>query len=51
MRERLIKAAKYSQDRRSLTVLVDDSAPGGERWEKIAIPFDPDLFEHMIEHK
>ena len=26
------------------------SAPGGARTEKVGLPFDPDLFDHMVEH-
>ena len=29
---------------------VKETAPGGERWEKVGLPFDPDLFDHMVEH-
>ena len=29
---------------------VKRTAPGGERWEKVGLPFDPDLFDHMVEH-
>lgn len=26
------------------------TAPGGVRTEKVGLPFDPDLFDHMVEH-
>lgn len=26
------------------------TAPGGARTEKVGLPFDPDLFDHMVEH-
>lgn len=42
--------ATYSDDRRSLYVTLNEHAPGGARTEKVVLPFDPDLFEHMLEH-
>ncbi len=27
-----------------------DSAPGGRRTEKVGLPYDPDLFDHMVSH-
>eukprot|EP00891_Asterochloris_glomerata_P002381 jgi/Astpho2/2381/Aster-05640 len=50
VRERQIDSAQYTLDRRSLKVHVKRTAPGGERWEKVGLPFDPDLFDHMVEH-
>ena len=27
-----------------------ENAPGGKRTEKVGLPYDPDLFDHMVEH-
>ena len=27
-----------------------DTAPGGRRTEKVGLPYDPDLFDHMVSH-
>jgi len=31
-------------------VTTKDSAPGGRRTEKVGLPYDPDLFDHMVSH-
>ena len=31
-------------------VTTKATAPGGARTEKVGLPFDPDLFDHMVEH-
>lgn len=31
-------------------VTLKATAPGGARTEKVGLPFDPDLFDHMVEH-
>jgi hypothetical protein len=41
---------KYTDDRRSVFVTTKASAPGGVRNCKVALPFDPDLFDTMVEH-
>ena len=41
---------KFSHDHRTVLVTTKASAPGGRRTEKVALPYDPDLFNHMIEH-
>ena len=48
--ERQVEKALYSGDRRSLYVTTKATAPGGVRTEKVGLPFDPDLFDHMVEH-
>ena len=48
--ERKVEKAKYSGDRLSISVTTKATAPGGARTEKVGLPFDPDLFDHMIEH-
>lgn len=40
----------YAADKRSVMVTTKASAPGGARTEKVGLPFDPDLFDHMVEH-
>ena len=41
---------KYTGDKRSVVVTTKATAPGGMRTEKVGLPFDPDLFDHMVEH-
>lgn len=41
---------KYAGDKRSVMVTTKATAPGGMRTEKVGLPFDPDLFDHMVEH-
>lgn len=41
---------KYAGDKRSVMVTTRATAPGGARTEKVGLPFDPDLFDHMVEH-
>jgi cell division protease FtsH len=48
--ERRIEKVRYTPDRRALIVETKKNAPGGKRIEKVGIPFDPDLFDHMVEH-
>ena len=31
-------------------VTTKANAPGGKRTEKVGLPYDPDLFDHMVEH-
>lgn len=42
--------AIYTNDRRSLKIKLNERAEGGVRWDKVSLPFDPDLYEHMLEH-
>ena len=48
--ERQVESARYTLDRRSILVTTKATAPGGARTEKVGLPFDPDLFDHMVEH-
>lgn len=41
---------KYSGDKRTVMVTTKATAPGGIRTEKVGLPFDPDLYDHMVEH-
>jgi hypothetical protein len=50
VKERQVDTVRYSDDRRSVFVTTKASAPGGARTEKVGLPFDPDLFDHMVEH-
>ncbi|KAI7835886.1 hypothetical protein COHA_010231 [Chlorella ohadii] len=50
VRERKIDHARYSHDRRTIYVTTKANAPGGVRTEKVGLPFDPDLYDHMLEH-
>ena len=31
-------------------VTTKANAPGGQRTEKVGLPYDPELFDHMVEH-
>ena len=46
----VVLQVKYAADKRSVMVTTKASAPGGARTEKVGLPFDPDLFDHMVEH-
>ncbi len=41
---------KYTLDKRAVWVTTKENAPGGVRTEKVGLPYDPDLFYHMVEH-
>ena len=41
---------KYTGDKRSVWVTTKANAPGGQRTEKVGLPYDPELFDHMVEH-
>ena len=46
----LSSQVKYSNDKRAVIVTTKATAPGGARTEKVGLPFDPDLFDHMVEN-
>lgn len=50
IKERQVEKVRYTNDRRSVFVTTKATAPGGARVEKVGLPFDPDLFDHMVEH-
>ncbi|KAL3153794.1 hypothetical protein ABBQ32_013378 [Trebouxia sp. C0010 RCD-2024] len=50
IQEGSIERVKYAADKRSIMVTTKATAPGGARTEKVGLPFDPDLFDHMVEH-
>lgn len=50
IQERSIERVRYAADKRSVMVTLKATAPGGARTEKVGLPFDPDLFDHMVEH-
>ena len=41
---------KFTGDKRSVWVTTKANAPGGVRTEKVGLPYDPELFDHMVEH-
>lgn len=41
---------KFSNDYKTVEVQTLDTAPGGARTEKVALPYDPDLYHHMVQH-
>lgn len=45
-----VESVKYTSDRRSVVVRTRNSAPGGARVEKVGLPYDPELFDHMVNH-
>ncbi|KAI3432765.1 hypothetical protein D9Q98_004305 [Chlorella vulgaris] len=50
VRERKVEQVKYTNDRRSIIVTTKPTAPGGARTEKVGLPFDPQLLDHMVMH-
>ncbi len=48
--ERQVESVRYTADRRSVFVKTKASAPGGARVEKVGLPYDPELFDHLIEN-
>jgi len=42
--------AQPSGDHRSLTVRTKESAPGGARTQSVGIPYDEELFDHLLSH-
>ncbi len=40
----------YTADCRSVWVTTKASAPGGARTEKVGLPWDPELYDHMLTH-
>lgn len=45
-----VESVRYTPDRRSVVVKTKASAPGGARTEKVGLPYDPELFDHLINH-
>lgn len=45
-----VECIRYTPDRRSVYVRTKASAPGGARTEKVGLPYDPELFDHLINH-
>lgn len=45
-----MQQVEFTSDQRVVTVVTKASAPGGKRKERIALPPDPDLFDHLVEH-
>lgn len=41
---------ELTQDQRIAKVTTLATAPGGLRTERVALPPDPDLFDHLVEH-
>lgn len=41
---------EFTADKRAVRVTTKDTAPGGRRTEKVGLPYDPDLFDHMVAH-
>lgn len=48
--EHRIERVRYAEDHRSVYVTTKATAPGGARTEKVGLPYDPDLFDHLIQH-
>jgi len=40
----------FTADKRAVRVTTKDTAPGGRRTEKVGLPYDADLFDHMVSH-
>lgn len=41
---------RYAHTRQSVWVTTKDNAPGGRRTEKVGLPYDPELFDHLVLH-
>lgn len=41
---------RFSQDYKTAEVQTTADAPGGARTERVGLPYDPDLFHHMVQH-
>lgn len=50
IRERKIERVVYTADRRAVNVTTKNTAPMGKRTDTIVLPYDPDLFNHMVTH-
>ncbi|GMH43653.1 hypothetical protein BSKO_11575 [Bryopsis sp. KO-2023] len=48
VREGHVEKVKYTSDHRSVVVDLKESAPGGARQVKVGLPYDPDLFDHLV---
>ncbi len=40
----------FARDYKTAKVTTTADAPGGARTEKVALPFDPDLYHHIVTH-
>lgn len=48
--ERQVESVALSADRRSMRVVTKDTAPGGRRTQRIGLPYDPHLYDHLMIH-
>ena len=40
----------FTPDYRVIKVHTTPAAPGGERIERVGLPPDPDLYDHLVQH-
>jgi hypothetical protein len=40
----------FAADYKTVKVTTTADAPGGARTERVALPYDPDLYHHMVTH-
>jgi len=50
VRDGHVERARYGKDERTLMVTLKETAPGGAREVKIGLPYDPELYNHMLMH-
>mmetsp|Transcript_12892 Transcript_12892/g.38943 ORF Transcript_12892/g.38943 Transcript_12892/m.38943 type:complete len:1018 (-) Transcript_12892:2774-5827(-) len=50
VQHRMVEKVRYTFDSRSVIVTTKETAPGGARTEKVGLPFDPDLYNHLVTH-
>ena len=50
LKKGLAMQIKYSNDYKTVEVQTKETAPGGARTERVALPYDPDLYHHMAQH-
>jgi ATP-dependent metalloprotease FtsH len=51
VRENRVERVRFTDDKRAFWVTTKANAPGGVRVEKIGIPFDPQLPDHLLMHR
>ncbi|XRA99689.1 ATP-dependent zinc [Pycnococcus provasolii] len=47
-REGHLDKAKFTHDQRHIIVTTKDDAPGGKAVHKIRLPYDPELYDHLV---
>lgn len=48
--EHQVEQVEFTGDRRAMVVTTKDTAPGGRRKHRLGVPFDPNLYDHLVVH-